>query len=82
MYSVDEQGRHESPLLLRATSLRKLTHNLRIADFLQLRLKTHPIFIGLRMCLEGLPLKFTRADLARFAARKALVAIRPDAGDN
>jgi hypothetical protein len=34
------------------------------------------------MCLEGLPLKFTRADLARFAARKALVAIRPDAGDN
>jgi len=54
----------------------------RIADFLQLRLKRHPIFIGLLMRLEGLPLKYTRADLVRFAGRKALVAIRPDAGNN
>ena len=54
----------------------------RIADFLQLRLKRHPLFIGLLMRLEGLPLKYTRADLVRFAGRKALVAIRPDAGAN
>jgi len=50
----------------------------RIADFLALRLKRHPVFIGLLMRLEGLPLRFCRADLERFAATKSLVIIRPD----
>ncbi len=30
------------------------------------------------MRLEGLPLCFRRADLEKFAAQKALVAIRPE----
>jgi deazaflavin-dependent oxidoreductase (nitroreductase family) len=49
----------------------------RIADFLTLRMKRHPVFIGLLMRLEGLPLRFCRADLERFAATKSLVIIRP-----
>ena len=49
----------------------------RIADFLALRLKRHPLMMGLLMRLEGLPLRFSRADLEQFAAQKALVVIRP-----
>ena len=48
----------------------------RIADFLELRLKCHPLMIGLLMRLEGLPLKYTRRDLERIAAKKAMVVIR------
>ena len=51
----------------------------RIADFLELRLKRHSLMIGALMRLEGLPLKYTRADLERFAAQKALVIIHPEA---
>jgi deazaflavin-dependent oxidoreductase (nitroreductase family) len=49
-----------------------------VADFLELRLKRHPIFIGLLMRLEGLPLNFDRTDLERFAALKTLVIIHPE----
>ncbi|MBN2149659.1 MAG: nitroreductase family deazaflavin-dependent oxidoreductase [Anaerolineales bacterium] len=49
----------------------------RIADFFQLRLKRHPLMIGLMMRLEGLPWRYTRADLEKFAAQKALAVIRP-----
>jgi deazaflavin-dependent oxidoreductase (nitroreductase family) len=49
----------------------------RIADFLETRRRRHPIFIGLVMRLEGLPLRYTRADLERFAAGKALAIVRP-----
>jgi len=49
----------------------------RIADFLELRLKRHPLMIGALMRLEGLPLKHTRLDLERFAAQKAMAIIRP-----
>ncbi len=49
----------------------------RIADFLELRLRQHPIMIRLIMCLfEGLPWRFTRADLEEFATQKAIVALR------
>lgn len=49
----------------------------RVADFLELRKKRHPFFIGLVMRLEGLPWRYSRQDLERFAAQKALVIIRP-----
>lgn len=48
----------------------------RIAEFLEFRLK-HNLFIGLVMRFEGLPLRYTRADLERFAAQKTMVVIRP-----
>jgi deazaflavin-dependent oxidoreductase (nitroreductase family) len=56
-----------------------ITDPARIADFLALRLKSHPLMIGLIMHLEGLPLRYTRSDLEAYAARRALVAIRPAA---
>ncbi len=49
----------------------------RIADFLALRLQRHPWMIGLLMRLEGLPWRYTRADLERFAAGKALAILHP-----
>jgi deazaflavin-dependent oxidoreductase (nitroreductase family) len=54
-----------------------VTDPVRIADFLALRLKRRPIFIGLVMRLEGLPLRYTRSDLERFAAQKKMVIVRP-----
>jgi deazaflavin-dependent oxidoreductase (nitroreductase family) len=48
----------------------------RVADFLALRAKRHPLFIGLLMRLEGLPWRYNRLDLERFAAQKTLVIIR------
>jgi deazaflavin-dependent oxidoreductase (nitroreductase family) len=50
----------------------------RVADFFQLRLDRHPIMIGLLMRLEGLPLRYSRADLERFASQKAMVVVRPE----
>ena len=48
----------------------------RVADFLALRAKRRPLFIGLLMRLEGLPWRYNRLDLERFAAQKTLVIIR------
>jgi len=48
----------------------------RIADFLLLRLKRHPIMMRFMLALEG-QWRCRRADLERLAANKALVAIRP-----
>jgi deazaflavin-dependent oxidoreductase (nitroreductase family) len=47
----------------------------RIADFLELRLKRHPRFMGIMLRLEGLPTKHSRADLEKFAKRLAIVAL-------
>ena len=47
----------------------------RIADFLLLRLKRHPIMMRAMLALEG-QWRCRRADLERLAANKALVAIR------
>jgi deazaflavin-dependent oxidoreductase (nitroreductase family) len=55
-----------------------ITDPAKIADFFEIRLKRHPIMIGLLMRLEGLPLCYNREDLERFAARKALAVIRQD----
>ncbi len=48
----------------------------RIADFLRLRLKRHPLMMRAMLAMEG-QWRCRRADLERFAADKALVAIHP-----
>jgi deazaflavin-dependent oxidoreductase (nitroreductase family) len=53
-----------------------VTDPIRIADFIELRLRRHPIMIRLIMHLfDGLPLRFTRADLERFCQEKAMVIL-------
>jgi deazaflavin-dependent oxidoreductase (nitroreductase family) len=50
----------------------------RIADFIKLRLKRHPVMIRLIITLfDGLPLRFTRADLEKFCQEKAMAILRP-----
>lgn len=57
-----------------------VTDPARITDFLALRLRRHPIMVRLIMHLaDGLPLRFSRADLSRLAAGKALVILYPRA---
>ncbi len=46
-----------------------------IADFLELRVKRHPRFMGIMLLLEGLPRKHTRVDLEKFAQRLVIVAL-------
>jgi deazaflavin-dependent oxidoreductase (nitroreductase family) len=55
-----------------------ITDPAQIADFLAERMHRHPIFIGLLLRLEGLPLRYSRADLERVAAGKALAILHPD----
>ena len=52
-----------------------ITDPVRIADFLELRLRRHPVMIRLIMLLEGLPFRHSRADLEEFARDKAIVAL-------
>jgi deazaflavin-dependent oxidoreductase (nitroreductase family) len=54
-----------------------ITDPARIADFLELRLRRHPHMIGAMLRGEGLPARPDRAQLERFAAKIAVVAIRP-----
>jgi deazaflavin-dependent oxidoreductase (nitroreductase family) len=55
-----------------------VTDPIRIADFIELRLKRHPIMIRIIMHLfDGLPLRFSRADLEKFCKEKAMVILRP-----
>jgi deazaflavin-dependent oxidoreductase (nitroreductase family) len=49
----------------------------RVADFFEIRLKRHPVFVGALMRLEGLPIHYTRADLEAIAAQKAMVILHP-----
>jgi deazaflavin-dependent oxidoreductase (nitroreductase family) len=56
-----------------------VTDPLRIADFIELRLRRHPIMIRLIMHLfDGLPVRYTRADLEEFCKEKALVILHPN----
>ncbi len=48
----------------------------RITDFMELRLSRHPRMVGLMLRAEGLPMKPSRAQLERYAAKIALVALR------
>jgi deazaflavin-dependent oxidoreductase (nitroreductase family) len=55
-----------------------VTDPVRIADFIELRLRRHPIMIRLIMHLfDGLPLRFSRPDLEEFCKEKAMVILRP-----
>jgi len=54
---------------------------IQIADFLELRLKRHPHFMGVMLQLEGLPRKYTRADLERFAKRLAIVELHEETAE-
>jgi deazaflavin-dependent oxidoreductase (nitroreductase family) len=48
----------------------------RIADFIELRLQRHPVMVRLIMHLfDRLPLRFQRADLEAYGAKKALVIL-------
>lgn len=49
-----------------------------IADFLEQRIQKHPHFMSVMLYLEGLPRKYTRIDLEKFAQRLAIVALRQD----
>ena len=50
----------------------------RIADFIELRLRRHPVMVRLIMHLfDGLPLRFSRADLEAFCKEKALAILHP-----
>jgi deazaflavin-dependent oxidoreductase (nitroreductase family) len=49
----------------------------RIADFLELRWRRHPRFMGAILHSEGMRLPPERADLERYAASLALVVVRP-----
>jgi deazaflavin-dependent oxidoreductase (nitroreductase family) len=54
-----------------------VTDRSRVADFLEFRLRRHPRMVSAIMRREGLPPHPDRADLERYAARRALVIIRP-----
>ena len=55
-----------------------VTDPIRIADFIELRLRRHPIMIRLIMHLaDGLPLRFNRAELEKLCQEKAMVILHP-----
>jgi deazaflavin-dependent oxidoreductase (nitroreductase family) len=55
-----------------------VTDPIRIADFIELRLKRHPVMIRLIMHLaDGLPLRFDRADIEKLCQEKAMVILHP-----
>ena len=55
-----------------------VTDPARIADFIELRLRRHPVMIRLIMHLfDGLPLRFDRVQLEEFCKQKALAILRP-----
>jgi deazaflavin-dependent oxidoreductase (nitroreductase family) len=56
-----------------------VTDPARVADFLAFRLKRHPKMIGMIFQREGLPAQPDRAQLETYAARLAMVVVRPEA---
>jgi deazaflavin-dependent oxidoreductase (nitroreductase family) len=58
-----------------STFAKPITDLGQIADFLELRLMRHPYFMRAMLRLEGLPRKYSRADLEKFAERLAIVAL-------
>lgn len=55
-----------------------ITDPARVADFLELRLKRHPRMMGAMLRGEGLAARPDRAQLEKFAAKIAVVAIHPN----
>ena len=58
-----------------STIAQPMTGSSQIADFLELRLKRHPYFMGVMLRLEGLPRKYSRSDLEKFSERLAIVVL-------
>ncbi len=54
-----------------------ITDPIRIADFLEERLRRHPKMIAAMFRMEGIAVPPTRADLEAYAAKLTLVAIVP-----
>jgi deazaflavin-dependent oxidoreductase (nitroreductase family) len=54
-----------------------VTDPVRVADFLELRLRRHPRMIGAMLKAEGLAAKPDRAELETYAGKLALAIIRP-----
>lgn len=54
-----------------------VTDPIRIADFLEYRLKKNPRFIGFVMSREGVSKNPSREELEKHALRKAMVVIKP-----
>ena len=54
-----------------------ITDPTQIADYLEYRLETHPLFMGTLLKLEGLNSAPTREQLLEFSESRAVVAIRP-----
>ena len=48
-----------------------------IADFLALRLRNRPRFVGMIMRIEGFPSQPEREDLEAYAARRVMVVLEP-----
>ena len=48
-----------------------------VADFLEVRLKRHPLMVGLMLRAQGLPVKHTRQDLESLAADVVAVKLIP-----
>jgi len=55
-----------------------ITDPVRIADFLEVRLKRHPRMIGAMLKAEGLPVNCGREQLEDYASRLAMVKITPE----
>lgn len=55
-----------------------ITDPARVAGFLELRIRNHPRFMKLMLRLEGLPPRFSRADLEKLASRLAVVKLSED----
>ena len=54
-----------------------VTDPARIADFLALRLRRHPLIVGQILHMDGLSRTPTRDELLRYAGRLAMVTLRP-----
>ena len=54
-----------------------ISDSVQIADFLELRLKLHPKMVAAMLRFEGMGPTPTREQLEQYAAKRALVAIRP-----
>jgi deazaflavin-dependent oxidoreductase (nitroreductase family) len=55
-----------------------VTDPARVADFLEFRLQRHPKMIGAILQREGLPAQPDRAQLEAYAAKLAMVVVRPE----
>ena len=60
-----------------STIAKPMTDPGQVADFIEIRLKRHPYFIGALLSIEGLPRKYSRSDLDALSGRLAIVVLQP-----